>query len=85
LIECVSVLLVLGAAFAVASSEFVDRCLGLKLAGDALAILVLAYGPKDNGDIRGVNLSIIAITTGLVFLLIVVGRRHFSRSRARNS
>ncbi len=82
MIEAITVLLVVGLAFAVAGNEFVERCLGLKLAGDSLAVLVLAYGgTHDNGDVRAMSLSIVAFTTGLLFLLIVVGRRHFSRKQ----
>lgn len=82
MIEIITILLVVGLTFAVASNEFVERCLGLKLAGDSLAVLILAYGgANDNGDVRATSLSVIALTTGLLFLLVVVGRRHFSKSK----
>ena len=32
----------------------------------------------DSGDVRAVSFSVVAVTTALVFLLIVVGRRHFA-------
>ena len=82
MIETITILLVVGLTFAVASNEFVERCLGLKLAGDSLAVLMLAYGGShDNGDVRAASLAVIAITTGLVFLLVVVGRRHFAKAK----
>ena len=85
MIELVALLLVIGITLAVAAEEFVERCVGLKLAGDSLAILVLAFGGQnDNGDIRAASLAIIALTTGLIFLLIVVGRRHFSQKSQRS-
>lgn len=78
MIESLTILLVVGIVFAVASNEFVERCLGLKLAGDSLTILVLAFGgTQDNGDVRAMSLCILALTTGMIFLLVVVGRRHF--------
>ena len=80
MIETISVLLIVGLTFAVASNEFVLRCLGLKLAGDSLAVLMLAYGgTNDNGDVRAVSLASIALTTGFIFLLVVVGRRYYSK------
>jgi hypothetical protein len=82
MIEIITILLVVGLTFAVASNEFVERCLGLKLAGDSLAVLMLAYGGSvDNGDVRAASLTTVALTTGLVFLLVVVGRRHFSKAK----
>jgi hypothetical protein len=81
-IETIAVLLVVGLTFAVASNEFVERCLGVKLAGDSLAVLMLAYGGSvDNGDVRAASLTTVALTTGLVFVLVVVGRRHFSKAK----
>jgi hypothetical protein len=82
MIEIITLLLVVGLTFAVASNEFVERCLGLKLAGDSLAVLMLAYGGSvDNGDVRAASLTTVALTTGLIFLLVVVGRRHFSKAK----
>ncbi len=62
------------------SYNFVHRIIGLKIGGDALAILVLSFNNQANKtDMSLMALATVSITTALVMLMAIVGEREFGR------
>ena len=76
------VVLFAGLATTAVSNSLVLKCLGVKVAGDSLAAIILGFsGSLDSGDLRFVSLSVLSLTTGFVFLMVIVGRRKFKNVR----